>query len=334
MLSLLSVLTLTFPFGAFGAMPDVSSVIGSVDKDAQLIKVGDVTPLSSSEVNSYVPYGWFASAAYCPPKSRDNWQCKSCQEDSVKDFQLYKYGGDGDKEQYWYVGWWPSHNSVVVGRQGTDFEKLYAAPPLHCVPRQLTFVDSSWPVITDVTLVQVPTDRFPMCPNEATIHLGFLESHKRSIDSISGAVEDILKEHHGAQVITVGHSLGAALATLDGMYMKQKLGYNVEVITRTFGGPRVGNKAFADCVDATIPDFVRITNKRDPIPILPPVISGYHHPSGEKHINLEGMWHNCAGQENLNKNCSVGEAWVNVPYWFEHDGPYAGGAQTRQDANC
>ncbi|KAF8757858.1 Alpha beta-hydrolase [Rhizoctonia solani] len=229
------------------------------------------------------------------------------------------------------VRWMVAFSQFGSGRTSrTDFEKLYAAPPLHCVPRQLTFVDSSWPVITDVTLVQVPTDRFPMCSNEATIHLGFLESHKRSIDSISGAVEDILKEHHGAQVITVGHSLGAALATLDGMYMKQKLGYNVEVITRTFGGPRLLQIASTQ----TIPDFVRITNKRDPIPILPPVISGYHHPSGEKHINLEGMWHNCAGQENLNKNCSVGEAWVNVPYWFEHDGPYAGGAQTRQDANC
>ncbi|ELU43437.1 lipase domain-containing protein [Rhizoctonia solani AG-1 IA] len=251
MLSLLSVLTLTFPFGAFSAMPDVSSVIGSVDKDAQLIKVGDVTPLSSSEVNSYVPYGWFASAAYCPPKSRDNCRVKRILS------RIFNYTSMAETETKnstvsRYVGWWPSHNSVVVGRQGTDFEKLYAAPPLHCVPRQLTFVDSSWPVITDVTLVQVPTDRFPMCSNEATIHLGFLESHKRSIDSISGAVEDILKEHHGAQMITVGHSLGAALATLDGMYMKQKLGYNVEVITRTFGGPRVGNKAFADCVDATV----------------------------------------------------------------------------------
>ncbi|CAE6418145.1 unnamed protein product, partial [Rhizoctonia solani] len=94
----------------------------------------------------------------------------------------------------------------------------------------------------------------------------------------------------------------------------------------------VGNKAFANCVDATIPDFRRITNKRDPVPLIPPMVSDYSHPSGEIHINMDGMWHSCAGQENLNRNCSVGEAWLNVPNWFEHDGPYAGGAKTREGA--
>ncbi|CEL61977.1 Lipase OS=Rhizopus oryzae PE=1 SV=1 [Rhizoctonia solani AG-1 IB] len=310
-----SVLTLTFSFGALAALPDATSVVDSVAKDAKLIEVGDAIPLDTMEINNYTPYGWFAATAYCPPKSRDSWQCNSCQADSIKDFQLYKYGGDGDKEQYWYVGWWPSHASVVVGRQGTDFSKL-------------------WPVVTDVTLVQLPTEQFPGCPDTTTVHVGFLESHKRSINSIFDAVKAVLAERDATKVLTVGHSLGAALATFDGLYVQQKLGNSVKVTIRTFGGPRVGNKDFADCVDATIPDFVRITNKRDPVPVIPPIISGYTHPSGEKHINLNGVWHSCKGQENLNKNCSVGEAWVNVPNWFEHDGPYAGGAMTRQDANC
>ncbi|KAG8712523.1 hypothetical protein FRC11_014930 [Ceratobasidium sp. 423] len=315
MLFSLSVLALAFPLGALAALADLSPVVESVTGDAKLTQVGDATPLTAAEVDSYIPYGFFSAAAYCPPETRNNWQCKSCQADSIKDFQLYESGGDGDKIQYWYVGWWPSQNSVVVGRQGTDFSKL-------------------WPVVTDVTLVRVPTDRFSGCPSSATVHLGFLESHKRSIDPIFKAVKTVLAEKSATQILAVGHSLGAALAMFGGLYMQQKLGDDVKVRVRTFGGPRVGNKDFADFFDEQVPDMVRITNKRDPIPILPPIVSGYYHTLGEKHINLSGVWHSCAGQENLNKNCSVGEAWINVPNWFEHDGPYAGGAKTRQAANC
>ncbi|CAE6472176.1 unnamed protein product [Rhizoctonia solani] len=299
MLSSLPLLALVFPL-ALATQPDVTSIIRSVTEDAKLIKVGDATPLT---------------AAYCPPNTRNNWQCKSCQDKSIKDFQLYESGGDGDKIQYWYVGWWPSQDTIVVGRQGTDFSKL-------------------WPVVTDISLVQVPTDHFSNCPADVTVHLGFLETHKRSIDTIFEAVKAVLVERRATKILTVGHSLGAALAMLDGLYIQGRVGADVRVHTRTFGGPRVGNKAFADFFVEKIPDMVRITNKRDPIPILPPIISGYMHTLGEKHINLKGVWHNCAGQENLNNNCSVGEAWLNAPNWFEHDGPYAGGVMTRQATNC
>ncbi|CAE6418139.1 unnamed protein product [Rhizoctonia solani] len=95
-----SVLALFFPLGALAALPDISSVVDSVAKDANLIKVGDAILLSPTEINSTIPYGWFAATAYYPPETRDRWQCKSCQADSIKDFQVYEYGGDGDKEQY------------------------------------------------------------------------------------------------------------------------------------------------------------------------------------------------------------------------------------------
>jgi hypothetical protein len=36
-------------------------------------------------------------------------------------------------------------------------------------------------------------------------------------------------------------------------------------------------------------------NKHDPIPILPPRVFGYHHPSGEIHIDDSGAWMACSG---------------------------------------
>lgn len=36
-----------------------------------------------------------------------------------------------------------------------------------------------------------------------------------------------------------------------------------------YGMLRVGNKVFADCVDAHIADSTHVNNKRDPVPVVP-----------------------------------------------------------------
>jgi hypothetical protein len=104
------------PLGVFAAPAPVSAPPESVVEDAAVLKVQSVAPLSAAEIDSYVPYGWFASAAYCPPETRTNWQCseccveslelcltrltESCQTESVKDFEVYQSGGDGAVIQY------------------------------------------------------------------------------------------------------------------------------------------------------------------------------------------------------------------------------------------
>ena len=71
--------------------------------------------------------------------------------------------------------------------------------------------------------------------------------------------------------------------------------------------------------------LTHINNKEDPIPILPGRFLGYVHPSGEVHIEDSGEWASCPGQDNPDKQCTVGD----VPNIFEsngsdHDGPYGG----------
>ncbi|KAG9101644.1 hypothetical protein FRC06_002767, partial [Ceratobasidium sp. 370] len=51
-----------------------------------------VTPLSTAQVDSYIPYSWLAAAAYCSQASQATWTC----------------------------GWWPSGKSVIVTHQGTS----------------------------------------------------------------------------------------------------------------------------------------------------------------------------------------------------------------------
>ncbi|CAE6446341.1 unnamed protein product [Rhizoctonia solani] len=309
----LSAVALVLPLSALAAPTEVSPPPESVVEDAKQLKVASVTTLSAAEVESYVPYSWFSAAAYCPPETRSNWQCGSCKDASVKDFQVYKYGGDGGVVQYWYVGWWPSQNSVVVGRQGTDTERIEA-------------------ILTDAAFLPVglPSAQFPGRPLLASAHVGFLASHTRSAPDILSAVKDVLAQNNATKIVTVGQSLGGALATLDGLYLQLQLGSAVKVTIRTLGGPRVGNDIFADFVDAQVSDVVRITNKRDIVPVLPPLLLGFKHTSGEKHSNTDNVWNSCAGQDNLNPNCSAGEVLLEGVNLSDHLGPYPGGVTIGQ----
>jgi hypothetical protein len=102
------------------------------------------------------------------------------------------------------------------------------------------------------------------------------------------------------------------------------------VRTIGYGMPRVGNRAFADYVDALNNNggsLTRVNNKEDPIPIVPGRLLDFVHPSGEVHIQDEGNeWVSCPGHDNTSLLCSVGD----VPNVLEgnildHMGPYDDG---------
>ncbi|KAH8833449.1 hypothetical protein DL96DRAFT_1552397 [Flagelloscypha sp. PMI_526] len=63
----------------------------------------------------------------------------------------------------------------------------------------------------------------------------------------------------------------------------------------------VGNQAFADYVDRNV-NVTRINNRKDPVPTVPGLFLGYHHSSGEKHLDKDGV----KGQDNPNISCSTG----------------------------
>ena len=90
------------------------------------------------------------------------------------------------------------------------------------------------------------------------------------------------------------YPLGAALSLLDAVYLP----LNIPGITTRFVGyglPRVGNQEFADYLDAQPTSVTHVNNKLDMVPILPGRFLGYHHPSGEIHIQASGQWLSCPG---------------------------------------
>lgn len=108
-------------------------------------------------------------------------------------------------------------------------------------------------------------------------------------------MQQTLSAHHGSRVTVVGHSLGAALALLDSIYLPLHLPSGVTVNMVGYGMPRVGNQDFANLVDEMSGNVVHINNQEDPIPVLPPTSIGYHQPSGEIHIQDSGVWDACPG---------------------------------------
>ena len=163
-----------------------------------------------------------------------------------------------------------------------------------------------------------------------------------SAPSILSAVQKTLAIYETNSVVMVGHSLGAALAVLDSVFLPLYLPSSTSFKTFTYGLPRVscvhkqkfltytkshyqvGNQDFANYVDANT-TLTHINNMEDPVPILPGMFLGYHHPAGELHIQDSGVWTECPGQDNPSTMCIVGD----VPTIFQsnesdHDGPYNG----------
>ena len=119
---------------------------------------------------------------------------------------------------------------------------------------------------------------------------------------ILSIVQNTLSTKNTSSVTVVGHSLGGALALLDGVFLSLQLPKNVTVKVMSYGMPRVGNQAFANFVDSQLSGLVtHVNNQEDPIPIVPGMFLGFHHPSGEVHIQDSDAWDACPGASLLSR---------------------------------
>jgi Lipase (class 3) len=137
-------------------------------------------------------------------------------------------------------------------------------------------------------------------------------------------VQTLLAQHGpSTPVVITGHSLGAALALLNTVYLSLHLPAGTSLSMIGYGLPRVGNAAFADYVDATA-NVTHVNNRADPVTILPPEFVGFRHPAGEIHIDREsGAWNVCPGQDNPSKLCVAGHVpTVLKGNVMDHVGPY------------
>ncbi|KAI0285657.1 Alpha/Beta hydrolase protein [Russula brevipes] len=251
---------------------------------------------------------YLAAAAHCDTDSIMNWDCGiNCKGNP--NFEPITAGRDGDRVLKWYVGYDRFEDAAIVAHEGTEPTKLLS-------------------VLTDVEILLVPpsSSLFPGVPGPVRVHQGFAEAHSLTASQVLDSVLRVIDKYRTSTVITVGHSLGAAIALFDSVYLRLHLDPSIDIKFFGYGLPEPGNPEWADYVDALLPGKVtHITNKRDPVPIIPGVLLGYSQTSGEIRIQESGDWVVCPGHGNPDPLCSAGA----VPSIVssdpgDHIGPYDG----------
>ncbi|KAG2028438.1 Alpha/Beta hydrolase protein, partial [Suillus americanus] len=173
--------------------------------------VSVVTQMSSIQLADLAPYSEFARAAYCSPTILTGWRCGQACE-AVPGFEVSLTGGDDNRVQYYYVGYWPTENTVVVAHEGTDPTQLLAD-------------------LTDANAFMERLDPmlFPGVDSSVEVHSGFANEHALTANIILKEVKSLISRYNANSVALVGHSLGGALAELDCVFMALNLPSSIAI---------------------------------------------------------------------------------------------------------
>ncbi|KAF2090386.1 alpha/beta-hydrolase [Saccharata proteae CBS 121410] len=131
--------------------------------------------------------------------------------------------------------------------------------------------------IADFTFETVDSD---LCDN-CTVHKGFWESWTEVSDVVMSAVAAAAAANPSYGIVSVGHSLGAAVAAICAAELRNA-GYTVAMYT--FGSPRLAPPALSSYISNQPGGNYRVTHYNDPVPRLPTLDMGFVHISPEYYI--------------------------------------------------
>ena len=219
---------------------------------ASLDAVIDITPTFDRDFG--LRMASLVSASYCSDSAAImSWQCERSQK--VPSFVPHSTFEDGTA-LFAFSGFLPSpEGQIVIAFKGSDSRSL-----------------DDWVSNLKAYSKLNGTD----WGSDVKVHSGFYELFQRLRPNITASIRDLLLQHPGASLVTTGHSLGGALASLCAVDAAH-LFTNVLVRSITFGSPRVGNSAFFNLARNKLNQSWRVTHQRDIVPSLPPLLFGFHH---------------------------------------------------------
>ncbi|OSD03904.1 alpha/beta-hydrolase [Trametes coccinea BRFM310] len=267
------------------------------------------TPVSQDDItNNLLRPALFSRAVYCSTEAVEKWACgDSC--DALPNVKVLAAGGDDGLIPRFLVAHDADEDTIVVAHQGTDPKNFLSD-------------------LNDLKFAQVGANKtvLPAAGDDIKMHDGFAYAQSRTADIVLSTVQSALESTGSKKILVTGHSLGAAIASIDAMMLKTRLDQNLSLSAVVFGLPRVGNQAWADFVDQTLgSSFTHVTNQNDPVPRVPPQSLQFQHPSNEIHITSVDSAGNiataesCPGQEN--SHCSDGFDILDFSI-DNHRGPY------------
>ncbi|EIE24481.1 alpha/beta-hydrolase [Coccomyxa subellipsoidea C-169] len=260
------------PTGFFGRVKQTfENVVSGVE---EILPVATQEIARSSTDNTEVKEFPFTNLSDSDPNACPVELCKTRQP-SVWSCNVYKNGPDTiapgsvtinepEKSTDLAVAWLPQNSTAVYAWRGSVDRKDWLAN-FHLMLEN----DPLSPVLDQL---------FP----GATAHSGFVGQFRAVTDQATNDTYNIktvlLKQSKGrppTKVICTGHSLGAALASLCGVWASlQWLDADVRVVT--FGSPAVGNQEFANAFKLAVGREYRLVDRLDVVPALPP-FDGYVH---------------------------------------------------------
>lgn len=147
------------------------------------------------------------------------------------------------------------------------------------------------------------------------VHEGFYDAYKSLLtENLEGYIKAALDANPTYRVITTGHSLGGAIASLAAAGIAARFP-EAKVTVYTCGQPRVGNQDFADFINNNVEGSFRVVYKYDPVPHNPGTIVGFKH-AGHEIWYDSSMLDNFKQCEGSSKDCSNSVSMFN--YSVDH----------------
>ncbi|KAL2341160.1 hypothetical protein Fmac_009100 [Flemingia macrophylla] len=204
----------------------------------------------------------YASAVYLSDLTElFTWTCSRC-DGLTKGFDIIELVVDVEHCLQAFVGVAEDPHAIIIAFRGTNEHSL-----------------QNW--IEDLYWKQHDINYPGM--DDAMVHRGFyMAYHNTTIrPAILDAVERAKKFYGDIQIISIGHSMGGAMASFCGLDLTVNRN-SKDVQVMTYGQPRVGNAVFASLYSKLVPNTIRVTNDHDIVPHLPPYYyylpqKTYHH---------------------------------------------------------
>ncbi|KAJ2735723.1 hypothetical protein IW152_001361 [Coemansia sp. BCRC 34962] len=208
--------------------------------------------ISAASKDILAMYAAYSGAAYTVSTK---WDCPYACEHPGTEGTVVEYNWEiGVPESAGYIARNPDKKLIIVAFRGTD--------------NILQWVDN-----TDVWQMQ-----WPAALNNSYVHRGFLRGYLSVQAIVLNYVKEIATEYPDYSISLAGHSLGgakAAICLLDLSLTMPELLPRLRLYTQ--GQPRVGNRGFANAINALGVLISREVYEYDLIPRLPLASMGYRH---------------------------------------------------------
>ncbi|KAH8111929.1 alpha/beta-hydrolase [Phellopilus nigrolimitatus] len=243
--------------------------------------------ISQSLMNNFTRYVQFASGAYqlaCPAPL------------DFLSFVLLQFNDDATNTQG-YVARDDDRKEIIVAYRGSIQLQDFVTD------LDFILVDYVSPGVSGTSGVQA--------------HQGFLAAINSVTSTVLTTVSEQLAAHPTYTLISTGHSLGAALASLGGVSLAANFP-GVPLTVYTFGQPRTGNPAYAALAEKLVgvDNIFRTVETYDGVPTIPPISWGYEHHATQYWVFQDpntdpANVKQCAGREDPTCSDSIPSSGIN-----------------------